>query len=277
MIRALFFILLMLPLSAKAGERCPSTISIGGAITEIVYKLGKEHCLVGADTTSTYPAEAKTLPMVGYQRQLSSEGILSLKPELILHTDQAGPLAVLKQIDQAGIKRVVIDDTHSLEAVFEKIRIVAKTFNIEEKGEAIIADLQSQSRNLASKIFETSPKVLFIMQHGGGAPMAGGKDTAADGIITLAGGQNILEFEGYKPLTPEAFATLNPDMIVTTQESLAQIGGIDGLMQIPGMHLTKAGKDKNIITMDALLILGFGPRTVQAAQELSDSFQKVAQ
>lgn len=274
MIRILTLILFILPFQAQASETCPRTISIGGAITEIIYKLGLEQCLVGADTTSTYPQEAKALPMVGYQRQLSSEGILSLKPDLILHSDQAGPPAVLNQIDHAGIKRVIVDDTHSLDAVYGKIRGVAKTFDHEEKGEALIAELQSHSKGLLSNEASQSPKVLFIMQHGGGAPMAGGKKTAADSIIALAGGKNVIDFNGYKPLTPEAFATLNPDIIVTTQESFSQMGGLNGVLKTPGIILTQAGKDKNIIAMDALLILGFGPRTVEAAQKLSKSFRK---
>jgi len=270
----IFALALLFPFQLQAAQTCPRIISIGGAITEIVYKLGVERCLVGADTTSTYPEEAKDLPMVGYQRQLSSEGILSLKPEMILHTNQAGPPAVLKQIDQAGIQRIAVDDTHSLGAVYEKIRTVAQTFGVEEKGDALIADLKSQSRELEAVKPDTSPGVLFMMQHGGGAPMAGGKETAADGIISLAGGKNVLDFEGYKPLTPEALAKLNPDIIVTTQESLGQMGGVEGLLQTPGIKLTKAAQDRNIVAMDALLILGFGPRTVQAARELSNAFKK---
>ncbi len=266
----IFTLVLIMPATAMAAD-CPRTLSIGGAITEIVYKLGKEECLVGADTTSTYPKASSKLPMVGYQRMLNAEGILSLEPELIIHTEQAGPPAVIEQIDQAGIKRVEIKEQPSLDAVYQKIEAVAEAFGVEQEGLVLIEELKQQKEELDTA--ETDkPKVLFIMQHGGGAPMAGGKTTAADAIISLAGGENVVDFDRYKPLTPEALATLNPDIIVTTDESMAQMGGVEGLLQTPGIALTAAGKSKNIVSMDALLVLGFGPRTIEAAQELSKAF-----
>lgn len=271
MIRILIFALaLVMPATAVADD-CPRTISIGGALTEIVYKLGKEDCLVGADTTSTYPKEASELPMIGYQRMLSAEGILSLKPELIIHTEQAGPPAVIEQIDQAGIKRIEIEDQPSLEAVFHKIEAVSEAFDVEDDGQALIEDMKAQKGQLGVAEID-KPKVLFVMQHGPSAPMVGGKNTAADAIIALAGGENVVEFDLYKPLTPEALATLNPDIIVTTDESMKQMGGMEGLRQMPGVVLTNAAKNNNIVAMDALLILGFGPRTIEAAQELSKAF-----
>lgn len=264
--------LMMLPLSANAADTCPKTISIGGAITEIIYQLGKQHCLVGADTTSTYPKEASELPMIGYQRQLSAEGILSLKPDVIIHSNQAGPPSVLEQIDQARIKRVVVSDEPSLDGVYTKIQAVAKVFDAKDKGDVLIAGLEQDAGTLQNA--DAKPNVLFMMQHGGSAPMAGGKGTAADAIIALAGGNNVIEFDRYKPLTPEALASLNPDIIVTTDDSLKQLGGVEGFLATPGLKLTKAGQKKNVVPMDALLILGFGPRTIEAAQELSKAFEK---
>lgn len=268
----IFALTLLLPLQAYAAETCPRTISVGGALTEIVYKLGKAHCLIAADTTSTYPEDAANLPMVGYQRQLSAEGILSLKPDVVLHTNQAGPASALMQIDQAGIQRVVVEDTTSLDGVYIKIRAVSTLFDVPKKGEELIAGMQENAKTINTA--NTKPKVMFIMQHGGGAPMAGGQGTAADAIIALAGGQNVIEFDRYKPLTPESMVALNPDIIVTTEDSLKQLGGIESLLKTPGLKLTKAGKNKNVIAMDALLILGFGPRTIEAAQQLSDAFRK---
>lgn len=262
-----------LPLSARAEEkRCPKTVAVGGAVTEIIYALGKQECLVGADTTSTWPPEAKNLPAVGYQRMLSAEGILSLRPEIVIHTAQAGPPAALKQIDGAGIERLALDDTPDLESVADKIRRIAAVYDVPDRGAALIESMEAERGALDAALTRRKdrPKILFLMMHGGGAPMAGGKDTAADAMVRLAGAENTATFEGYKPLSPEAAAALNPDIIVTTAESLAQLGGIDGLLKTPGLALTKAGKGKHVVAMDALLMLGFGPRTIQAARELSD-------
>lgn len=270
-----FLLILFAPSLALAEEACPKTISIGGALTEIVYKLDKQGCLVGADTTSTYPAAAKELPMVGYQRQLSAEGVLSLGPELIIHTEQAGPPPVLEQIDQAGIKRMPFEDVPSIDGVIAKIRALGDVYNAKDKAESLIAEMEEGRAKLAEQVQGAAqPKVVFIMQHAGvAAPMVAGKGTAADAIITLAGGENIASFPGYKSLTPEAMIELNPDIILTSTESLEQAGDIETFLDRPGFKQTKAGKNETVIAMDALLILGFGPRTVDAAKELFMKFQ----
>lgn len=270
-----FLLILFAPSLAVADESCPKTVSIGGALTEIIYKLDKQECLVGADTTSTYPVEAKALPMVGYQRQLSAEGILSLGPELIIHTAQAGPPAVLDQIDQAGITRLPLDDEPSIDGVIAKIKAIGDVYAVQGKADALIAEIEDGRAELAKQVKDAAhPKVVFIMQHAGvSAPMVAGKGTAADAIITLAGGENIASFPGYKSLTPEAMIELNPDVILTSTESLEQAGGVETFLDRPGFKQTKAGQNETVVAMDALLLLGFGPRTVDAAKELSLKFQ----
>jgi iron complex transport system substrate-binding protein len=261
------------PSNSLAADNCPRTVSAGGALTEIIYRLAKQECLVGVDTTSTYPPAAQTLPQVGYARQLSAEGILSLTPDVVLHGPDAGPPATLEQIDSAGIRRIIIDGPLTLPGVYDKIETIAALYNVPDRGAALIEKLKEDEGKL-TKALHDAPRVLFLMQHGGGAPIAGGKDTAADAIIRLAGGKNVIDFKNYKPLTPEAMAALRPDIIVTTTESLAQMGGEDGLVHRPGIALTPAGANRNIVSMDALYLLGFGPRAVKAAGELATAFEE---
>ena len=115
-------------------------------------------------------------------------------------------------------------------------------------------------------------RVLFVMHHGS-APMAAGRDTSADAIIRLSGADNaVTAYTGYKPLTPEATVLAAPDVILTTDQSLEQVGGIEAFTRHPALALTPAGKAGNVISMDALLLLGFGPRTLQAAIELAQRY-----
>ena len=262
-----------LPAFAEAPRR---VVTIGGALTEIVYALEAQEILVGNDTTSYYPPAAERLPKVGYQRALSAEGIVSLYPDLVILTEEAGPPAVLAQLQAANIPILQLRAGRSLADVRDAIRVIARALKREGAGSALIEAIARQTAELA-KVTARHPadkRVLFILQHGGGAPMAAGRETAADSIIRLSGARNAVSgYAGYKPLTPEAAAALQPDVILTTARGLAQAGGKDALLTAPGLSLTPAARTGSLIVMDALLLLGFGPRTVQAAATLHEAYQ----
>lgn len=244
-------------------------VAIGGALTEIVYALEAEDSLVGTDTTSYYPPEANSLPKVGYQRTISAEGVLSLAPDVVLITEQAGPPAVLKQLKSAGIRLVKLRSGKSLDDVRENIRKIADLAGKNERGELLIESIGRQADELKKSAEGKSRKrIIFILNHGGGI-MVAGRNTAADAIISLSGAENAVDgYEGYKPLTPEAAVALKPDVILVTKQGFDRVGGKKGLLALPGLSLTPAGQRGNVIVMDALLMLGFGPRTVMAAGEI---------
>jgi len=262
-----------LPANAETPKRI---VAIGGALTEIIYQLEAQDLLVGNDTTSYYPAEAEKLPKVGYQRALSAEGILSLNPDLVILTDEAGPPPVLKQLESANVKLLPLKAGRSLEDVKENIGAIAKALHRGEKAEILIQQIDAESKKLAAITgnINKHKKVMFILQHGGGAPMVAGRETAADSIIKLSGAQNVVnDYDGYKPLTPEAAVVLQPDVILITKQGLEQAGGKEALLNAPSISLTPAGKNDHVIAMDSLLMLGFGPRTVKAASELNTAYQ----
>ncbi|WP_343564533.1 heme/hemin ABC transporter substrate-binding protein [Kiloniella sp. b19] len=259
---------------ANAGDVPERILSVGGALTETVYALEAGEKLVGNDTTSTFPDAARALPKVGYQRALSSEGILSLAPDHLFMTDEAGPPPVLAQLKALKLPMTVIPAGRSLEDVKSTVRTIAKVIDKEQTAEELIHSIARDERKLAEKNQAvTKPKrVLFILQHAGGAPMAAGLSSAASSIIELAGAQNAVQnYHGYKPLTPEALVEIQPDALLLTSEGLAHTGGLESLLQTPGLALTPAVQNEQIIDMNALLLLGFGPRTAQAALQLHDA------
>jgi len=245
-------------------------VSVGGAVTEMVYALGAGGALVGADSTSVHPSEARRLPRVGYMRQLSAEGVLSLKPALVLATAEAGPPAVLEQIRGAGVPLERLHVRHSPDAVRENIRAIAAALGRDAAGDAFLRRFDGDWSGTRTRIaaMPTRPRVLFVMAHGG-APMVGGRDTAADAMLALAGAVNAAAgITGYKPLTAEAALAAAPDVILVTDQAL-ETGGVDALLQRPGLALTPAGRARRVATMDAVLLLGFGPRLPQAVDELA--------
>lgn len=253
-------------------------VSIGGALTEIVYALGESSRLVGSDTTSIYPKAAQELPKVGYQRALAVEGILSLDPDLIMLTDAAGPPKVLEQLESTGIKILKIKSGRSIGDVKANIKIIGSVLGRSASADKLISKLDFDNEHLSElkQGLSEHKTVMFVLQHGGGAPMVAGSETAADSIIKLSGGRNVVTaYTGYKPLTPEAAVALKPDVILITQQGLDQVGGQQQLLKAPGLSLTPAAEQGNVIAFDSLLLLGFGPRTVEAAIALSKAYTQL--
>jgi iron complex transport system substrate-binding protein len=247
-------------------------VSVGSALTEIVYALGAEKMLVGVDTTSLYPAAARALPQVGYMRALSAEGVLSLKPTLVLATTAAGPATTLDQLKATGIEVLVLPDHYDYESVVAKIELVGKLTGKTAEAQAMIAQGRADMASLAAKLaaVPARPRVLFLLSMGGGAPQAAGAGTAADGIIKLAGGTNAVEgYNGYRPLTPEAVIASRADFILVTRQTIEALGGVDHIVNQPSVSQTPAGKARRVLQFDTLLLLGFGPRTPEAATELA--------
>ena len=269
-------VLVFCALAAQAtGAPAKRIVSVDGAITEIIYALGFADDIVAVDTTSYYPPDVLSKPKVGYLRQLASEPILALDPTVMIAGGDAGPPDILAQMREAGLNIVMAPDDPSLQGVMTKIDLVSGVLGVPEKGAALATKLRSEMAALNARIAKVvdRPRVMFVLSVGqGGAPLVAGTDTAAAGIIEMAGGQNIVDdFEGYKPLSPEAMVAAAPDVIVVTHRSLRLLGGQDVLLQIPEIAATPAGAERRVVAMDGLLLLGFSLRLPQAVQGLAEA------
>ncbi|MEM7293500.1 MAG: ABC transporter substrate-binding protein [Pseudomonadota bacterium] len=260
------------PVQADEGQ-FERVVSVGGAVTEIIYALEQQHRVVGVDTTSLWPSEARDFPQVGYQRNLSAEGVLSLSPDLVLGTTDAGPPEVLEQIRSVGVEVTVIDNVPSVDGVANKIMTVGKVLGVSDQAARLVTEFRESMSAHSARMAELTyrPSVVFILSIGRGSPLAAGMETAASGIIELAGGRNAFSgYEGYKPVNAEALIAAQPEVILVTKRTLEMMGGRDKLLEVPGLAATKAGAATNIVAMDGLYLLGLGPRTPQAVQELSE-------
>ncbi|WP_208435190.1 heme/hemin ABC transporter substrate-binding protein [Bartonella phoceensis] len=249
-------------------------VSIGGSLTEIIYELGAQDQLVARDSTSVYPQDALKLPVLGYMRALSPEGVLSRAPEGILIIEGSGPASTIDILKKTSIPIIIVPENYSRESVLEKVRIVGRAVHREKQADILIKKL---SRNfvdndvLLEKV--TKPKrVLCILSVQNGRIMASGTGTAADGMIKLSGGINaITNYKGYKLLNSEALLEANPDVIL-----LANYGekstALEKVLAIPAVQATNAAKNHAIKQMDAMYLLGFGPRTGDASRELINIF-----
>jgi len=246
-------------------------IAAGGVVTEIIYALGRSDALVGVDTTSTYPASAlKDKPNVGYVRALSSEGLLSLKPTTLVAVESAGPRDILKTVEEAGVKIVTIPEIATPAGISTKVKDIAQFLGEPEKGAALAADIDKQFATvdtLRIKI-EKPRRALFILSFMNGRAMVGGRNTSADGILKLAGLQNVAStLEGWKPISDEALLEAAPDVIIAMARGQQDIT-VENIMAVPAFAATPAAKSKSILIFDGGYLLSFGPRTPSAARDL---------
>ncbi|WP_026369533.1 ABC transporter substrate-binding protein [Kallotenue papyrolyticum] len=252
-------------------------VTIGGTVTEIAFALGAGEQVVAVDTSSTYPPAAAQRPKVGYQRQLAAEGVLALNPSAILISSEAGPPEAIEQLRSAGVPLISVPIEYSVAGAQQAIRSVAQALGRIEQGETLIAQMErelAEARQVMAG-FSDRPRVLFLYARGPNTVNAAGRNTPAQAMIELAGGQNaITEFDGFKPLTPEAAAAAAPDVILMFESGLESLGGIEGLLQVPGIAQTPAGQQRRIVAMDGLYLLGFGPRLGAAVRDLAQALHQ---
>lgn len=256
---------------AEDGRR---VVTLGGSVTEIAVALGAGDSLVARDTTSNWPERVLDLPDVGYIRALSPEGVLSVAPDLIIAEGDAGPVEAVDVLKAAGVPFLLMPEAATAKDLPAKILAVGDALGLPDEAKALAAEVQAgldQATTRADGV-PVKKRALFILSLQGGRVMAGGKGTEAAGIITLAGAENAgTGFQGYKQMTDEAVIAAAPDVILMMdREGDLAIADAD-ILAHPALAQTPAGKAGQIIRMDGMLMLGFGPRTPDAARQLFDA------
>lgn len=264
---------------AQASELPQRWVSAGGALSEWVTALGGESKLVGVDTTSQHPESLKALPSIGYQRQLSAEGILSLQPQILVGTEEMGPPPVLAQIRSAGVQVDMFSAQPDLPTLKDNLHHLGKLLGSEAKANALFVGYEQaleQQKSWVAKAQATqkTPGVLLLLGHAGGKPLIAGKDTAADWLLQQAGGRNLATHTGYKPFSVESLAGLSPDVLVFADRALTGDAARAALFkQNPILASTPAAKTGRVFELDpTLLVGGLGPRLPQSLAKLSAGF-----
>ena len=261
---------------AASGEVNPSAqriVSIGGTITEVLYALGAQDRIVAVDSTSTYPAETRAKPDIGYMRALSAEGILAQEPDLILAEEGAGPPPVIEILEASKIPMVTVPTPPEGSAIGRKIRDIGAAVGLVEEAEALAGKTEAELSALAgdvAKIAGPRKRVLFVLSLANGRVMAGGADTEAAAIIEMAGGINAAPgISGYKPMADEAVIAARPDVVLVMTRGNHELTA-DDVFALPALQATPAAQTKALVSLDGLLLLGFGPRTPEAAREVME-------
>jgi len=254
-------------------------VSAGGAFSEWVVALGGEGRLVGVDSTSQHPQTLRSLPSVGYQRALAAEGILALKPDILVGSTEMGPPPVLEQLKAAGVR---------IEMLSAKADVAALQHNLTELGQLLGKQTEAQAQTAGylkrlqaqgdwvkqAQQQHPAPRVLMLLSHSGGNLQVAGKDTLAAWMVEQAGGTSLGEHNGYKPVSNEAMLALDPQVIIFAGGRLEGDAARAALLQQnPILAQTRAGRDGRVLVIDpTLLVGGLGPRVPDALSRLCAAF-----
>ncbi|KHA70219.1 ABC transporter substrate-binding protein [Pseudomonas chlororaphis] len=264
---------------AAAADLPQRWVSAGGALSEWVSALGGESKLVGVDTTSQHPESLKSLPSIGYQRSLSAEGILSLRPDILIGTEEMGPPPVLSQVKAAKVQVVLFSAQPDLPTLEKNVTHLGQLLGTEPQAAQLLQTYQQQldaqkARVVQVQTKQKAPGVLLLLGHAGGKPLIAGKDTAADWLLQQAGGHNLATHTGYKPFSVESLASLDPEVLVFADRALTGDAAKAALFkENPILDSSRAAKAGRVLELDpTLLVGGLGPRLPAALKTLTDGF-----
>ena len=242
-------------------------VCVSKHLTEMVFALGKGHNIVACDLTSTYHDSAKLLTTVGYHRALNPEGIIAMKPDLVIHSNDIGPATVIPQVQKVGLQIKPFGAANTYDSAKLVLIELGKFFGVESTADSIIAKMDREMmfvKEIRSKQTDT-PSVMII--HYGQANnnffVMSGRNGAGDRMIKSAGGKSALyDAKGARQLSAEAIAAANPDIIIATDFGFDKMGGtVDKFKTIPGVALTNAAKNNRIYRFEEHDLVYFGPRT----------------
>ena len=266
-------IIIFLLISFKVYAKCEKAldsgkiVGAGGSITETIFFLGLEKNLVARDLTSNFPDQASSLPSIGYLRNLSVEGLLSLSPTLILSEPDIGPEKVVEQIKKTSVEMRILADDYSSSGIIDKVNCIGKILGAEKP---YIQKKTSPLKQLKEKLeadarSNTSPKkIMIILMFRGTSPIVAGANTSGDAFIRMTKNINIFSnIDGWKPVGIEGILSMDPDYIIVTKRAFSPFKNLESFLVQSGLQSTSAGKYGRVLVEDGMAMLGFGPRTLE--------------
>jgi len=251
------------------GKKDMRIVCLSKQLTEYVFALGKGHNIVAVDLSSTYPDSAKLLKTVGYHRALAPEPIISMNPDLVIHSNDIGPENVLPQITKAGLNIKAFGGANTIDSAKLLLKQLGAFFGTETKADSLVKVLDAGVAKAADTLkalgIKDSLRVMIIhfgLRNNNYFVMSG-RNGVGDKMIRLAGcTPATYDGKGSREMSPEAVALANPDIIIATDFGYDKMGSMDKFIStVPGVALTNAGKNKRVVRFEEHDLIYFGPRT----------------
>lgn len=264
-----------LSVSNKVSFAVSRVVVLANGVAEIIDSLGGHRLLKGRDISSTEKSMTD-VPIVTSGHQIISEKVIALNPDLVIIDASSGPKAAIDQIKSAGIRVVSTPESWTLKDIAPKTSAVAAVIGADKAGTDLITSME---KSLASSRISTSARVAFLYLRGTSSIyLIGGPGSGADSLIAAIGATDVGAEtlpHAFNTLTAEALVATKPDVILVMSKGLESVGGVNGLVKLPGIAQTPAGKNSRVIDVDDSLLLSFGPRTPSLVKKLSDALAKV--
>jgi iron complex transport system substrate-binding protein len=259
----------------NSGKKDLRIVCVSKQLTEMIFALGQGYNIVARDLTSNYPDSAKALPTVGYHRLLSTEGIISMNPDIVIHSNDIGPETVLPQLEKAGVKIKAFGSANTYDSAKILLQQLGDFLGIATKADSIIKKMDADMAAVygAEKLIKDTPSVMIIQygQANNNFFVMSGRKGAPDKMIALAGGKPVLyDAKGARQINAEAVAEANPDIIIATDFGFDKMGGAEKFKEVPGVALTNAAKNNRIYRFEEHDLVYFGPRTAANVLKLME-------
>jgi iron complex transport system substrate-binding protein len=264
-------------LDAETQSSPQRVVALANGSAEIIASLGYLNILVGRDIAST-SQELNGVPIATAGHQVVAEKILELSPDVVLIDNTTGPVTAIEVIKRAGIKVTMIDEAWTLSDIEKKITVIGEVIGAQDAALQLVGKLNSALQ--ASGKDHPGVRIAFLYLRGGSAIyLLGGQGSGTDSLLEHLGAIDVgaQKFtQAFSPITSESLITTDPEIILVMSKGLESVGGIEGLVSLPGIAQTKAGKNRAVIAVDDSLLLSFGPRTPDLLRQLSSAIGQVS-
>lgn len=245
-------------------------VSLSGGITETLFAMGLQEAVVGRDVSSDF-AGTQDIPLVTQGHDVSPEGVLALTPTLVLADARSGPPEALAAIRSAGVSVITVPEVWSLEEMPHRAQVIADAVGLPEAAQSAGIDADDIPQ------VPGAPVVAFLYLRGNAAVyLLGGDGSGADSLLEAVGAVDAgsqAGLDSFTPLTPEALAQAAPDALLVMSKGLDSVGGVDGLLALPGVAQTPAAKNRNVVVIPDGELLNFGPRTSGTLTKIAQQLQ----
>lgn len=255
-------------------------VALSGDLTEFVYELGAGDRMVGVDVTTVAPEPALDLPVVGVGRFITAEGVLGVDPTLVLADTQTSPVEVLDQITGAGAAVEVLEIATTFPDLYERIERLGEILGASAEAEAVVAELSADIDAAEAVAEDTELRVAYVYTRGPDVMLLFGEGMTTQPLIEAAGAIDAgadSGIVGTVPVSAEALVAAAPDVIIVPEEGLGILGGVDVLLEIPGVAETPAGRNRAFLAYPEGDFLTFGPRIADSLERLIADLSVIGQ
>lgn len=204
--------------NTQATIQATRIVSASNPITQIISALNAEDRLVGIDRTSHTRPSLQNIPDIGYRTMLSSEGILSLKPDLILLAYDSGPINVLEQLQHSQVAVMQLPELKELSDIQQAVTTISSPLNRTEEGVLLNQKITEDAAQLEAMTAQNPPMTgFFIMQEAqAGSPQVSGDKTSADKLLELLNIDNAFDedFDHYRAVSLESQLQKRADVVL---------------------------------------------------------------